>query len=634
MKKIFFSLVIVGSILNFSCSKNTDQPNTTITSGVSFIVDGETALQESDSKSTSADISPSNGSRLNKTVVVNSAQKADKEFIYIKEELGSAEALMANSGNSTSGDNKAVAPVYPDNYIPGSPVNGGRPLTNGVTFRVLVYDMAGKFVELVDGKVGSTPPVAKELKQGTQYKWYAYSYYSTEALPAISNNLKPTFNVSNEDFLFASGNFTTGKSSNSSIPNIDVSITFKHAMAMVEVGVLVTGFSAKGDLNAFLGNSTDRPYIRANSNVLEQGVFDLLTGKFISKSKIASAVNINARRNYAADIQFPNTSYHGYFFTVPGGDNEYNSNFAYSIHPWALLDRPANPLKFSKSYNDKIRIGRGKYTRITIIPLDNGIQVPATSSVVATNWSRGDLYYDAGTQGFTGPSEGPTRFQHRNHEPNSIFYASTFQPNGYPNPIMSYGQSEAKYGSTYYLSGKMWPLGITPVIDGDPCHDLRPNGNDLNDQWRTPTVDQAKGLAAYINSYSGTGRISATRNDGKKSVLLTVNVNEQNSPDEWSQRITFELKRFTEPNGNTHQMNAASLPSISSTKTTGYAYFWLKKPYANSYAYLELYYDSSIQNKLRAKVYSSKVTSAANDVYPATLKATNGMNVRCVRNFN
>lgn len=199
---------------------------------------------------------------------------------------------------------------------------------------------------------------------------------------------------------------------------------------------------------------------------------------------------------------------------------------------------------------------------------------------------------------------------------------------------MSYGQSEAKYGSTYYLSGKMWPLGITPVIDGDPCHDLRPNGNDLNDQWRTPTVDQAKGLAAYINSYSGTGRISATRNDGKKSVLLTVNVNEQNSPDEWSQRITFELKRFTEPNGNTHQMNAASLSSISSTKTTGYAYFWLKKPYANSYAYLELYYDSSIQNKLRAKVYSSKVTSAANDVYPATLKATNGMNVRCVRNFN
>lgn len=412
MKKIFFSLVIVGSILNFSCSKNTDQPNTTITSGVSFIVDGETALQESDSKSTSADISPSNGSRLNKTVVVNSAQKADKEFIYIKEELGSAEALMANSGNSTSGDNKAVAPVYPDNYIPGSPVNGGRPLTNGVTFRVLVYDMAGKFVEQVDGKVGSTPPVAKELKQGTQYKWYAYSYYSTEALPAISNNLKPTFNVSNEDFLFASGNFTTGKSSNSSIPNIDVSITFKHAMAMVEVGVLVTGFSAKADLNAFLGNSTDRPYIRANSNVLEQGVFVLLTGKFISKSKIASAVNINARRNYAADIQFPNTSYHGYFFTVPGGDNEYNSNFAYSIHPWALLDRPANPLKFSKSYNDKIRIGRGKYTRITIIPLDNGIQVPATSSVVATNWSRGDLYYDAGTQGFTGPSEGPTRFQH------------------------------------------------------------------------------------------------------------------------------------------------------------------------------------------------------------------------------
>ena len=444
-----FSILMVLAL--FSCQKDVNDPISSDGLKVSFDVNTETNIDNPENANDPLG-KKSSSQKSNLTYNLVDIQKfsgKDVEFAVWKEELGeNLEGKIKTSAKTQKNGNIAVAPEYPNDYIPAQVIPGGRQLTNGVKFRVMIYDQNNNFIDELDGTAGSlAPPSTTKLKQGTTYKWFSYSYYSSVPLAAIpaANKNNPNLNVRNEDFLYSSGTFTTAVEAGK-IPETKVKITFKHMMAMVEMNVLTEGFAAKADLAKFLSQEAVRPYIRVKENVIEEGVFNLISGTFTSKAKVATPVYVNALSNYAYNLFYPVTSYHGFIFTVPAGDNDYINDFTYTVEPWLVLDRPASPRVYNKTFTDKIRIGRGMSSRLSVVPFDLGIKVPGASNTGDVNWSRGDLYYDE-SQGFTN-LDGFTRWQHRNHEATSITYASSLKPYGITSPTPSYGQLINNFGST------------------------------------------------------------------------------------------------------------------------------------------------------------------------------------------
>ncbi|MVZ60579.1 fimbrillin family protein [Sphingobacterium humi] len=576
------------------------------------------------------------------TISQTSMKDKGGDFYVINEEVslkGDSELRgSTRQSNSKKLDNSlALAPEYPADYNPAATLGPSISLPNGVKYRILVYNAAGKFVEQVDGTAGSAnPPKAVNLWQNADYTYYAYSYYNKQALPAIPTNqlANPKFNVENEDFIYATGSFKTGVQK-PGIHNTQVKIQFKHAMAMVQVQVNIGGFSGKADLANYVnGNKADKPYIQAAPKMLERGVFNLKQLGFEKQTTIDSVVNANVRSTYAFVPGFNATTYQGFFYTVPGGDTEYKTDFKINASIWVIQDNPSAPLKFNKTYTGKVRKGRGRFTRFDIFGFDSGIPFPKTSTSTKTNWSRGDLFYDE-SQGFTS-LDGYTRFQHRNYVTNSNHYGSSLLIYGYTPPVASYNQFEAKYGHTYYKLGYSYPLGVTnaaPETKGNPCDGLRPNGGDLNNKWALPTFAQAKVLADYINKYSGQGQIDKSSNVNNKSAIVIVN-NELNPAVQRDGRVAFELKGYGKYNSTTEKHELTDAPTFDSqgNLSTGKAYYWLAED-GNTYGYLEISFDKSVTNgkPYSAKVYKSGSNAVSEGYSEAKLQKIDALSIRCVR---
>ncbi|MCS4226505.1 fimbrillin family protein [Sphingobacterium sp. BIGb0165] len=636
-KNIYAStLALVGMILIQSCSKEKNELGTATESQVSFMVDSETGFDVSGNvQSKASNIEPGlQWSNVLDERIVDSRQNV----IYnIKQEVL----------NETKPITKAVAPVYPDNYAPaGFPA--GRALTKDVTFRILLYNNSGSYVSSVDGVVGSSTLPQLPVVKGNVYRWYAYSYYGTDPLPAIASNelQNPKFPVENEDFLFASGTFTAA--TGPGILDNKITVKFKHAMTMIEVGVHTGGFNAKNYLAQYLQSGSNRPSIQAASNILQGGKFDLKAGSFdaVSTYTITNAVDINRRANYATSLNYPNTSYHGFFFTVPGSNT--TNNFKFNISSYMMLDysSASDPLT-AKILNKSDLIFTidktvGKFNRITIMPMDAGIIVPGSP---ALNWARGDIYYDA-VSGRFNDAEGYTRFQHRPRNASTYFYPSTYSPNGVSSP------SSENYGSTYYVTNFQYPVGSGSTALGNPCNEVRPNltwpdngsNTTLNSSWTLPTVAQGMTLATLINNFPE--RISYNYNSATRSIVVNIVPNGGTVSDDWSQVITFELKGYAQPLGvtvnNNYQMQTTSIPYKTNGVLGGYGYFWLAPggSYTNSsgqtvngyHSYLKLEFNT-VQNKIVASVHSDYQGELLSGIKPFDVGITprTAMPIRCVR---
>ena len=644
-------LTIIGiTLLTLSCQKQESSPVSSEGVKVQFVVYDQSDMEESDSEEqTTGNDKSAQTSTIAHKKAENKAQitlQADKEFdSYILQEefasINQAASLARSKAESAIGKEKlAVAPEYPNNYVPAGFANG-RVLTPGVKFRILVYDTDDNFVEEINGTAGSSAVQATNLNQGKTYHWFAYSYYTSAPLPALSSYDNPQFNVENEDFIYASGTFTTPVNA-SETTNTEVAVRFKHAMSMIEYSVILSSFNGKADYATFLGNATSRPYIKVAPNVLKKGVFNLKSQSFSTKQFINTDVYVNARANYAFPTQFPTSSYHGFFYTVPDGDNDYINNFNSSIQTWTILDWPTPVKVFNKNYTHKVRSGRGKFSRISIIAIDNGISIPGSSSEGPTNWSRGDLYYDT-SQGFAG-LDGTTRFQHRSHDANSNFYASSFQVYGIASPTASYGQYTANYGYTYYtkpnIGGSQYPIPVNnnfPYTSGSPCANLQPTGENLNDLWRIPTVAQGIALAQYIKNNQT--RISHTYNTTTKSLVMTINNSSASFPDPWSQRLSFEMKGYAKYIPSTNSYTLTKNPSVTTSAQSGSTYIWLNGGNTDGSstvtAYLELSVNSSSNPKYTATVYRSDATpnDGVSKKIPGDFNQNDAIMQRCVRNY-
>ncbi len=642
-------LLLVFLVVFQSCKKDNAKTEYAAEGQVSFVLNNETVFE-------GEDIGDTGNGQLAKaqqkpTLVY---QQVAQEKIYDKdmvseitvEEVGPSNSnSLKRDGRSlqASNGNMAVIPEYPDKYNSGV----SYPLTVGVKYRVLIYDQSSNFVEQIDGTAGTLPPKTTKLSQGKTYTWFAYSYYTSDALPAIptAQLSNPTFPVENEDFLYATGNFTTP--TGSGITNIDVPITFKHTMAMVEYQFNMTSFQGRADnsYGKFVDYTlaeADRPYIKADANQLSKGTFNLKSGTFTGKTIISTPVYAVAKGNYVVgNPNYPSADYRGFFFTVPGAINDYINAFKITASPWVELDRPSTPQKFLKTYSHKVRVGAGKATRITVMPFDAAIQLPPFDNTGARRWARGDAYYDE-SQPFRPPYESNTRFQHRNNEPTSVFYGSTFQLNGATGGS-TYGASPVMYGSTYYTQTSSVPINIDPQVVGSPCEKFAPSGGAAINKWTMPKMPDAKILAKFINDNATNNTfVTHTFNTTTKSLLLTLNLN-GNSSNEWTQRISFEMKgmgsynsssgtytlfNFTEGSTNyTH-------PIVTSAQQKGSAYIWIvNADVKDGFAYLQLSIDSQAPTRYKAQIYQVGLGGPFDGVLPApsNISSKDGMTIRCIR---
>ncbi|GEM_PF-644867 len=673
MKKylILYIILFTGIV---SCKKEISNSGIQKEGQISFSVSKEILLNDSinGNNSSNGQKAKLQSSNIGATIVNHESIYSDdmSSEIFV-EEIGVTNKNLKTSKNSnlSNSNSKSVIPVYQDQYNPELLYQ----LADGVKYRVLVYDQNNNFVEQVDGTAGTLSPKTTVLDKGKTYNWLAYSYSSSDILPSIpiSEINDPKFAVENEDFLYASGTFDTP--SGEGILDMDVPITFKHAMAMIEYQVNVTSFSGRADYKSFVNYElTDRPYIRADANQLARGTFNLKTATFSQISTIPTTVDAVARLNYATEGLFPAATYRGFFYTVPGGDNDYINSFKTTVTPWVILDRPAAPVKFLKTYDNKVRIGRGKFTRVNIYGLDAGIQIspetyfPNGDLWEVHRWTRGDLYVDQ-TQDFVFNmfvgSEGPLRVQHRNHETTSIFYNSTFQPYGVPtsSPTSVYGQSPVNYGSTYFKFRNPNPIGISWTgASAHPCYllgpapDSKPEYSALRGQWQETSVYFARKLVEFINDNANNNEfITHQGNSMTKSLILTLNL-KGNGSNEWTERISFEMKgmakynestglysmfNFHDPITNTDQEK----PIVTANRQIGKAYYWLEvelgspeniQPYENNFAYLELTINTDANPKYSAKI-RQKTFNASDTPYltpsDPMVTAKTGMNLRCVR---
>ncbi|UIR55988.1 hypothetical protein LZQ00_17205 [Sphingobacterium sp. SRCM116780] len=658
IKNILLGLLFIGALItNQSCSKDEQDLGSAGVSEMSFVVDSEIGF-DGGSANTTQSTSNMNTSSL-KTVLAKQIFDSKDNMMY---QVSQQELVTNNlkatvsASNSNASENssalKAVAPVYPNNYAPaGFP--SGRAMTKDVTFRVLIYDANGNYVNAIDGVVGSATLPKLVIDQGKSYTWYAYSYYSTDPLPAIpvSERNNPKLAVENEDFLFATGNFTAAQGTG--IVDNKVTVKFKHTMAMIELTTYTTGFNAKADLTKFVGTGASRPFIQTQANMLQGGKFSLKTGAFdpASTYTINTAVDVNRRDNYAFSTSYNNTSYHGFLFTVPGADNDVISNFKFNISNFLTLDYSATPKVMNKNdFTFTVSKGKGKFTRFSVMPIDAGIVVPLTGSAVGTgptNWARGDLYYDDTAFGFLA-AEGFTRYQHRPKLASTYMYPSTYKPNGVTTPITT-----ANYGATYYIPNYKQPVGSGSTSLGNPCTDIMPNltwpdqptgtSTTLNSTWVRATVQNAMSLANLINTFPS--RVSYNFNAATKSIVVNVVPNGGTVTDDWSQVLTFELKGYAQPINatvnNNYAMVAASIPYTTSSTVTGYGYFWLDiggsytNPSGQTVPSVNYYLKLALDNtgKVTASVHTDYQGTPQSGIqaFEAGITTRTAMPIRCVR---
>jgi len=145
----------------FSCQKDVNDPISSDGLKVSFDVNTETNIDNPENANDPLG-KKSSSQKSNLTYNLVDIQKfsgKDVEFAVWKEELGeNLEGKIKTSAKTQKNGNIAVAPEYPNDYIPAQVIPGGRQLTNGVKFRVMIYDQNNNFIDELDGTAGSLAP--------------------------------------------------------------------------------------------------------------------------------------------------------------------------------------------------------------------------------------------------------------------------------------------------------------------------------------------------------------------------------------------------------------------------------------------------------------------------------------------
>lgn len=140
-------------------------------------------------------------------------------------------------------------------------VTKSTPMDIGIKYRILVYTMANVLVASVEATAGQAQRIP--VTSGATYKWYAYSYNTSDAIPAPNPSNPEVMTPTTTTLLYASGQITA------SAPSNVLPITFKHQLTQLKTVVKeVSGFRS---ILTITGEMAD-------PNLVKTSAFDLLTG--------------------------------------------------------------------------------------------------------------------------------------------------------------------------------------------------------------------------------------------------------------------------------------------------------------------------------------------------------------------
>ena len=459
--------------------------------------------------------------------------------------------------------------------------NTASAMTLGFKYRVLVYKEDGTYLGAIDGSSGTTPTTTIPFSVGQKYKWVAYSFNNSTALPAAAiPPALPTTNfqvspTTNKDLLYATGNLTTAV-----LGDNVINVTFKRAASRIRVKLDARGLFSK------IQNSFK---VTLNTGALKQGTFDLLSGDY---GTLSNATNPTV--TYLADNTYgPDLIYYADYYTAAKSattqplkvtlssfrvTSDINDDWGYFFN-----SNGSNLETASKSFDfGNVLPVKGKTYNARVQMVDP----PAVTSD-GTKWARGNLYYDANR----------ANDKYRIRGRSSDFYDTR----------------GANKNQEYWNFNTLIPNGSTP---GDPCAMVYPEG-----VWKTPTSTQLSAL----NSLSGTKY-------GKSEVLYLYWENSSTSPA--SIVAPFIDNAYTD---NTTRKGLYLLALGYRQEGTGVIldYSFGNSGVITSYGYLRSSSSNSVFKLGVTHNYYTNISSYSGGTYGksivSTFPANRGAMIRCVR---
>ncbi|WP_337084503.1 hypothetical protein [Elizabethkingia anophelis] len=256
-----------------------------------------------------------------------------------------------------------------------------KPMTKDYTYRIIMYKADGSFFSSTDLSAGTAGSI--HVYEGQTYKWYAYSYNNSAAIPAITDNQNPTIATAvNKDLLYASGEVTIGTSPQGQMLTQNLPITFEHKMSKISLAINARGMNATIKDNIVVAMQTPVSFSQGNLN-LKTGV-----------------MQANGSVNYAIGdpITFQNSTDYGnaikeaFFYTIQSTGAlslsfKHNTiDVKYSDNTEESLIAPSTSL----TSNFSVTPVPGKNTNLNIILYKIG------GTIDGVTWASGNLGYENG----------------------------------------------------------------------------------------------------------------------------------------------------------------------------------------------------------------------------------------------
>lgn len=192
------------------------------------------------------------------------------------------------------------------------------PMDDGIKYMILIYNNTGAFVNATLCTAGQAIRIPV-VKNGV-YKWYAYSYNTTDNIASPTNTTTPTIPTpTNSDLLYDSDIITVAGAA-----DYPISILFEHKLSLIQVELdydrlfariedydltfSSTSFLNKGTFNILSGSTTDiEPYTITSLNdyiVDDSQGENIKLAKFYVANPTASATSFNVIINKLT-VQYP-----------------------------------------------------------------------------------------------------------------------------------------------------------------------------------------------------------------------------------------------------------------------------------------------------------------------------------------
>ncbi|MGJ1387095.1 hypothetical protein ACR782_12890 [Sphingobacterium spiritivorum] len=341
-------------------------------------------------------------------------------------------------------------------------------MTDGYKYRVVVVNATtGTVVGSVQATASATGAQAESAKidvvKGGSYKWYAYSYNEAADVPVLPNEANPVFTPSyDKDLLIASSGSNTvlvpGTPGQGSAVDVQVPITFKHALAKVTVSF---DASSRSDqitvLNAALSSAT---YFNTGSITLNttNGALSYSPTPVTLPSATLFSINNTPSGNVLTKS----------FYTIPASPTPAITSFGVAISN--LTVGPLTTTNRTISFGNTIvpAVGKEMIAKINILDV---------TAVNGAYWATGNLYYENGVY----------KIRNEDTTPRSLYILDPWIKTDGWNWIVSipYTGSILR-DSSQYDSNK-------PKMD--PCKRVLPINT-----WRMPTKTDFENLVDLVGS--------------------------------------------------------------------------------------------------------------------------------------